>query len=203
MDEAEAGGLLDGQIAAFDHELERLSAAEDAAEALGAAGAGEDTERDFGHAHEVGLLAALLADAQVAGEGDLEPAADGVAVERGDHQLGGVLEAEEGLVRVEAEGVLLLGLQRLEVVDVRAGAEEAVARAADDDDVDPGVHPQVEHVGVELTVHRVAVAVGGGVVEGEDRDTVDVLAVNEHAYSKDSKRVATPWPTPTQSVATP
>lgn len=172
--------------------MQRLRAAEDAAEPLGATGARKDAERDLGHAHQVWFLAALLADAQITGEGDFEPAAHGVSVERGDHQFGGVLEAQERLVGVQAEGVLLLGRERLQVVDVGPGAEETIARAADHDDVDLRVHAEVEHVGIELAMHRMAVAVGRRVVQREDRHAVHVLTVNEHRYSNVSKRVATP-----------
>ena len=67
-----------------------LRLADEAREPLGAAGAGEHAEGDLG---EADLARALLGDAHVGGHGDLEAAADSVAVERRDHELRRVLEA--------------------------------------------------------------------------------------------------------------
>ena len=59
-------------ISSIDFDL-----ADEAGEALRAAGAGEHAEGDLG---EADLAGALQGDADVGGHGDLEPAADGVAV---------------------------------------------------------------------------------------------------------------------------
>ena len=93
---------------------------------------GQHAERDLGQADLAGVLAR---DAQVAGHRDLEAAADGVAVQRGDDELGRVLEADERLVGVQAEEVLEARRDGVEHADVRAGREELVALAAQDDDV--------------------------------------------------------------------
>ena len=102
---------------------------------------GKDAEGDLGKADFAG---ALQRDADVGRHRDLQTAADGVAVQRGDDELRRLLEAVERLVRVEAEVVLELRRDLGEHLDVRAGGEELVARAAQHDDVDVVVHARVE-----------------------------------------------------------
>ena len=92
---------------AGDHQLHRARLADEAREPLRAARAGQHAERDLGQADLAGVL---LRDAQVGRHRDFEAAADGVAVERGDHELRRLLEAVQRLVRVQAEVVLELGI---------------------------------------------------------------------------------------------
>jgi len=58
-------------------------------------------------------------DPQIASERDLQPAADAMAVDRRDHQLGRLLQPAERLVRVEAEVVLEVRIRLFEHGDVR------------------------------------------------------------------------------------
>ena len=129
---------------------------DDARQALGAAGAGQHAEGDLGQAD---LDRPLARDAQVARERDLEAAAHGVAVERGDDELRRLLEAQQRLVGVEAEVVLERLVRLFEHVDVGAGAEELLAVAGDDEDVDVVVEARLEDGGVELLHHLVGVGV--------------------------------------------
>ncbi len=85
-------------------------------EPLRAAGAGQHAERDLGQADLAGVLRARCAD--VGGQRDLEPAADGVAVQRGDHELRRLFEPVQRLVGVQAEVVLEVGVGVLEHPDV-------------------------------------------------------------------------------------
>jgi hypothetical protein len=56
-----------------------------------------DAERDLGQAE---LACAALGNAQIGGQRHLEPAADRVAVDGCDHQLGRLLEPAQRLVGV-------------------------------------------------------------------------------------------------------
>ena len=131
------------------------------------------------------LPAPLLGDPQVRRHGDLEAAADGVAVEGRDHQLRRLLEAVEGLVGVEAEVVLEARLRLLQHLDVGAGAEELVALALEHQDVDVVVEARSEHGLVELTHHLVGVGVGGRVVEGDVGDAVARLVADQGLVRSD------------------
>ena len=97
---------------------------------LRAARAGHEPEIGF---RQADLAFALARDADVAGERDLEAAAHGVTVERGDDELRRLLEAIERFVGVKAK-VVLEGLVDLgKHLDVGTGAEETIAVAGQDD----------------------------------------------------------------------
>ena len=157
VDDAELVRLLEGERVAGDHELDRLGLADHLGQTRRAAGAGQDAEGDLGQADLAGVLAR---DAQVRRHRDLEAAADRVAVQRGDHQLGRVLEAQERLVGVQAEEVLEAGRDGVQHADVGAGREEPVALAAQDDHVHVVVEAGLQDRVVELPVHGVRVGVG-------------------------------------------
>ena len=125
------------------------------------------------------LPAPFERDADVGSHGDLESAADGVAVQRGDDELRRLLEAVQRLVRMQAEVVLELRRDLGKHLDVRAGGEELVAGAAEHDDVDVVVHTRIQDARIELLVHFVGVGVGRGVVQLEDRDAFFHPVVDE------------------------
>lgn len=133
MDEADLEGLFEVESAAGGHELEGAGAADDASEALCSSSAGKNPQIHF---RKADFARALAGDANVAGEGNFETTAHGVAVERGDDQFGSLLEAAESLVGVEAEIVFEVGSGRGKHGNVRAGAEEFVAFAADKEYLD-------------------------------------------------------------------
>src|SRR6266850_4993108 len=126
VDDAELLRALEVERLARHHELDRGRLVDEPGQPLGAAGAREHAQRDLG---EPDLARTLARDAEIGRHRDLEPAAHGVPVERRDHELGGLLEAVEGLVRMEAEVVLEDRIDRLQHVDVGARAEELLARA--------------------------------------------------------------------------
>src|SRR5947209_10448155 len=72
---------------------------------------------------------------------------------------------------MEAEVILELQSDLRQHLDVRAGGEELVARAAQYDDVDVVVHASAEDALIQLAVHFVGIGVRGGIVQLEDRDT--------------------------------
>jgi hypothetical protein len=175
---------------------------------------GRHAERDFGQA---GLAGALARDADVGRHRDLEAAADAVAVDRGDDQLRRLLEARQRLVGVQAEVVLEVRIDGLEHVDVRAGAEELLARARDQDDEDLRVEARLEDALVEVPHHLVRVGVRRRIVEREDGDAALLAKLDqlgrrgrrrhrpspfELNYSR-SNKTAMPCPPLTQSVASP
>ena len=113
---------------AVSHELERARRADQPRQALRAAVARDDPERDLGQSeHRV-----LRREPQMTGERQLASAAEGVPVDGGDHRLGRLLEHVEHAL---AEARDVLGAARVEhrqLVDVRA-RDEALGAAAGDD----------------------------------------------------------------------
>src|SRR6058998_109231 len=106
-------------------------------------------------------------------------AAHGVPVERGDRELGGVLQAVQGLVRVQAEEILVARGDAVQVRDVRASREKLLAVAAQHQHVHGVVEAGLQDRLVELAHHVVGVGVRGRVVELDDRDTALDQAVDE------------------------
>src|SRR5216683_3393096 len=107
VQESQGMRLVDGQVLSFDHELDGFGASDRSCQALRPSSAREHPEVDF---RESDLGIALSREAQIGRQGDLEPAADAVPVDRRDDQLRGLFEAGEGLVRVETELVLEGGI---------------------------------------------------------------------------------------------
>ena len=95
-----------------------------------------------------------------------------MAVQRRDDELGRVLEAQERLVGVQAEEVLEPRRDGVQHPDVRAGGEEAVSLAAQDDHVHFVIEAGLQDGVVQLAHHRVRVGVGRRVVHLDDRDPV-------------------------------
>src|SRR2546422_11211828 len=116
----------EGKGLALHHHLDRPRLPDDARQPLRAPGARQHAQVHFGEADLAGVL---LGDPQIARHRDLEPAAHGVPVERGDRELGGVLQAVQGLVRVQAEEILVARGDAVQVRDVRAGREKLLAVA--------------------------------------------------------------------------
>ena len=91
---------------------------DDPGQALGAAGAGEQTELDLGDAE----ARALVDDAQVARERELEPAAERHAVDRGDARLREPLQApQHGFESLDERAELDGSGEGGELLDVRTG----------------------------------------------------------------------------------
>src|SRR5205823_1007351 len=126
----------------------------------------EHAEGDFG---ETDFAGAFEGDADVGGHGDLQSAANGVSVQRGDDKLRRLLEAQQRLVRVQAEEVFESGGYLGQHLDVRAGGEELVACAAEHDHVHFVVHARAEDALIQFAVHFVGVGVCGRIVQLENR----------------------------------
>ena len=120
--------LLRLDEAAREDEVLGLRRADEAGEPLGAAGPGDDAEQDLGLAEP----RVVGRDAEVAGERDLAPAAEGVAGDGGHRRLG---EAGQGPGEaLEQHGVVdHVGVRhRLHLLDVGAGGEDLLATPEDD-----------------------------------------------------------------------
>src|SRR6185436_3896634 len=178
VDDPDLLRLLEVDEPAGDHQVDRQVLADAAGQPLGAAGAGEHAQVDLGQA---GLAGALLGNQDVGGHGDLEPAADRVPFERREDQLGGLLQAVQGLVGVQTEVVLEVGVGPLEHVDVGAGAEEFLALAGEDDDMDLAVEARLDDRLVDLAHHLVGIGIGRRIVEGEIGDPLLDLVVDQGA----------------------
>ena len=87
VDQAHRRGLVRRHVAARGHHLEGLARADDARQALRAAGAGQQAEVHLGQA----APRAGHGDAVVGAQRHLEPAAERRAVDGGDHRLGRAL----------------------------------------------------------------------------------------------------------------
>ena len=95
-------------------------------EPRGAAGAGDHAERQLGQRE----LRVVARDAEVAGQGELEPDAEAVAVQLRDHGLGAAL----GRGHVDVQVRERLGVALHEHADVAARRECVVAGPAQHDD---------------------------------------------------------------------
>ena len=159
VDEAGLIGLLRGDGVAGRGHLQRLADSGDARQPLGAAGAGQEAELDLGHAQ----LRRRDGDPVMAGERDLEAAAEGGAVDRGDDRLGAILDDVDDLGEHRH-------LHRLaELGDVGAG-EEGLALADDHHRLDRLVAVRLLDRLDQPLAHRMAERVDRRVVRGDDED---------------------------------
>ena len=181
-------GLVELDRLALEQELHRVLRLHDARHALGAAGAGEQADLDFGQTKP--RLRIVGGDAVMAGQRQLEAAAEREAIDRGGPRLARGLDVAEHLreaaALVEQHLVgrdLALLLQRLRIGvahalqhrEIGAGAERFLA-GGDDDALHGGISGGLLHDRLELIdrglvqhVHRAA-----GNVPGDERNAVGV-----------------------------
>src|SRR5262249_58800131 len=107
--------------------------AHDAAQALRTAGAGQHAQVNLRQADLAGVAAG---NADVGSHGDFQTAAYAVAVDRCDHQFGGVLQTQQRLVGMETEVILESRIHRGEHLDVGAVGEAFFARGRPQQDQD-------------------------------------------------------------------
>jgi len=181
--EADGEGLVGGDVASAHAQLLGPLEADDAGEALRAAGAGDDAETDL-RLSDLGVVGEV---AEVGAHRQLEAAAEGVAADGGD---GGFGEALQGVDDGDEPGGLpLLGPPfegGLEAGDVGSGGE--VGRAGDDDGPDRvggGLLEGGPDVGDELGVERV----DRGSVQRDDGDGI-LYGVLDQTHGPSSTTVA-------------
>ncbi len=152
VDQTQFEGARSVQWLAGEDRFQGRFGADQARQALGAAGTGNQAEGDFRQAEaRLGL-----GDPVAAGHGQLQAATEGQAADRGDHRLGagGQLDEQIGQARSGGEvGTAELG-------DIGAGAEGQVA-AVDHHGLDRRVGTGLAEGGLQLQAQ--------GVAEGVDR----------------------------------
>ncbi|MNZ86634.1 hypothetical protein D3C78_1054600 [compost metagenome] len=149
--------------------------ADQARQALGAAGTGNQAEGDFRQAEaRLGL-----GDPVAAGHGQLQATAEGEAADRGDHRLGagGQLDEQIGQARRGGEvGTAELG-------DIGAGAEGQVA-AIDHHGLDRRVGTGLAEGGLQLQAQGVAEGVDRGAGQADQRQLVIQGVVNQGVHGE-------------------
>src|SRR3990167_4976316 len=165
LDQADAQrGFRIDAFAAEDHAL-GPAFADQPAQVLGAAGAGQQADRGFWQ----GLLRLALGDADVAGQGTFQAAAHGVAVDRGNRYATEITQRFEGLAEAPGHfagaGLVAIGEQ----LEVGAGAEELATLAGNHQGVNVIVTVEMFNQQLEAD-QRVAVpGVGRRLVDGDQR----------------------------------
>ena len=175
IDEAELKGAAGVDRLAEDAQIEGGLEANQPRQALGAAGARDQAELHFGLAEaRVGV-----GDAIVAGEGQLETAAEGGAVKRHDDGLGRVLDLIEE--RIEVDHRALAGNDAPEFLDVGAG-DESAARAGDDNGVDSSVGLGGAHGFYDAFGDAGRERVDGRVIDGDNEHAFLAMGPNEFTH---------------------
>src|ERR1700730_13319621 len=151
------------------HKLESFGPPDHARESLRPAGSRQDAEVDLGQAD---LPTFLLGNANVAGQGDFQAAANRMAIERRDYQLGGLLEPAKRFVCVKTEVVFEVRVGLRKHGNARTRGEKVLARASNNDDMDVLVHARPQNCIVELKHHFMGITVDRRIVHFEDGHAV-------------------------------
>ena len=158
-------------FAADDH-VQRGFQAQQARQALRAAGAGQQAELDFGQGDR-----SLGRDhAVVAAHGQLQAAAHADRMNRRDHRLGRLLEHLDHRQQMR----LLRRALGAEFGDVGA-ARKGLARTRDDDRLDAGIGIRLVHPLDDGPARGQAQAVDRRIVQRDDGDGAVLLVVSAHA----------------------
>ena len=193
LDEPPVVGLRARDRVAAEVEVERAPVADEARQPLRAAAARDQAELDL----RLAELRVLGRDPDVARHRELEPAAEAVAVDRGDdrrparvHPRGELLDPAGGAA---LGGLLDLLAQRRELGDVGAGDERLLALAAEHDRARlvGAVEPVV--LLLELLEQPRRERVHGRVVERDDRDAPVLLDLDELSHLSPLARVGLIW----------
>jgi hypothetical protein len=164
------------QLPSAEHQLHGPRRAQQPQQALAGAPAGDQAQLpvDQPEAHR------LVHHPQVAGQGDLRPAAQGEAVDRGQGGDGQLLQAPQGLAH-QARQALAVGSGQLGVQDglVAAAAEGPLAGAGEDEEPRPAALRGLLVQGLHLPAEALhGLPVQGvehpGTVEGEGDDALGV-----------------------------
>src|SRR2546427_3594160 len=160
------GRVRADRLPAHDH-LERRLDPDHARETLGATRTGKEPQLDLWKP----AARRLHADSVMAGERDLEAAAERSAVDGGDDRLRALLDQRQDFVEA--------GLFRrlAELRDVGAG-DERPPGAGDDDGADRRVGGRPCDAIVETLTHVLAQRVDGGIVDGEHGDAAPAAQVD-------------------------
>src|SRR6266566_2471312 len=176
IDDPELERLLEGIRVAGNHQLDRLALPHQARKPLSATGSRQYAEIDLGQAN----LARIFArNSNVGGHGDLQPTADGMPVERRNHQLGRVLQAKQHLIGVQAEVILEGRIDAGQHLDIRAGGKKLISSAGEQDDIDIIVHASFEDGVIELAVHFIGIGIRWRIVHFDYPDAFIGTVIDE------------------------
>ena len=175
VDQADAQGLGGVDVPGGVQQLLGHAQAHDAGQALGAAEAGGDAQAHLGLA-EHGVVGA---DADVAGHGQLAPAAQSEPVDRSDHGLGQILQTQEHPAAVDAELLAVDGGEAFHLADIGA-RHEALVPFAGEDHAANGVLVDGLEGGLQVGQHLGVQGVEGlGAVDGEHGHSALLLGFHE------------------------
>ena len=166
-------GLPGPDLLAGQHQIQRLGHPDEARQALGTAGARQQAELHFRQAQH--RLAVFGHHPAMAGERQLQPAAEAGAVNGGDHRDGQCLDL--------GEDHLPLSRQRLGVTGTGAGGQHADVGPGDEGVLLAGGDHQADQIAVPLYLgqHGADLVCEGGLegvhaltghIHGEDADAV-------------------------------
>ena len=141
MHQTHVQSFLEGDGFSRRAQLHGAGLAYQARQSLGAAHARHHAEVDLG---QPDFATFFLCNANVAGHGDFQPAADCVAIDGRDDNLGGVLKAHKHLVAMQSEVVLKGKRFAGQHVDIGAGGEKLFHLAGDHDGMNIVVKAGVE-----------------------------------------------------------
>ena len=211
--QAERQRLLGGDRVAGEDHPQRRRPPDEPRQALGPAVPRNHAESDLGEAE----FRSGAGDAQVAGEREFQPAAEGEPGDGGhDGDFGPFDGAEQGL-SAQHGGAAGFGREPLQFGDVRPGGERPTAGAGENDSLRPGVAREFGEGRAERVQGRPVQRVERlRPVEGDERgpaaagrfapldpDRAPDRAPIAHAFPPDSTTIAIPCPPPMQAVASP
>ena len=114
----------------------------------------------------------FFGNADVAGHRDFEPAADAVAIDRGNHEFRRVFETSQSFVAEKRK--LIAEFRRFpgQHVDIRAGAEKLFASAAQHQHMDVFIEPRLHNRLVQLLEAIQRVRIHRRIVQLDGADAV-------------------------------
>lgn len=202
VNHAQAGGLVDGQRLAGQHQPRGRGDADQARQALRAAAARNQPQRDLGQAQPCARR--IGRDAMMAGQGQLQSAAQGRAIDRRDKGLAASLHAAQALADLAHIGNGLgRGGGRIDRVQVAAGQKVPLGRRnnhpLDRRVGDGAVHGRHEgrHGSGVLDVH-----LPFGVVPDDVRHAIVIPSVVDHLPSFIAPRARSTSPPPSPGRCT-
>src|SRR5215207_3353171 len=132
VDQSDAMRFLGGYLASRVDDLRRETWSDEPRQPLRATPAGWNTQADL-RLREAGVFGG---EANIAGDSQFATAAEGVAVDRGDHRLGQAFDGTGERLALAPEGQPLGRSKIHHLLDISARSKRASAGAGKDDDPD-------------------------------------------------------------------
>ena len=184
MDQPDPQGLVGVHHAPGEDQIERAPLPDKPQKALRAGEPGNEPQLDLrlAETHRVG------GDSECARKGELTPAAERKAVQRGNHRFAEVLEQLENVLPRHCVSLRLVGTKLRELLDVRARDKCLLASSGDDDDTDGVVALQLQRRPPDV-VDRVGIerVEDAGPVDGDGRNAA--IAFEEQVVEGHQERI--------------